>query len=155
MYSTIPDIVTCGGCGRAKQSHHLCPYCYSQLSRGFKSEAKQLAKHSSENTPQQASTSSTSFFNDPDRSPAESEWAKARGGAKPVQQGQVLTKWMRARLGYTKMDTAKVLLGQEERNPPRKPRRGMWQQENDNEKDQDNDNNDDDSTGLPPNLRFA
>ncbi|KAH8120357.1 hypothetical protein DFH11DRAFT_56328 [Phellopilus nigrolimitatus] len=35
------NIVNCPGCGSAKLAHHLCPSCYSQISRGYKREARE------------------------------------------------------------------------------------------------------------------
>ncbi|KAL5518912.1 hypothetical protein ACEPAH_595 [Sanghuangporus vaninii] len=34
------NIVNCPGCGSAKLAHHLCPNCYSQISRAHKREAR-------------------------------------------------------------------------------------------------------------------
>lgn len=46
-----PDIVNCPGCGSAKLAHHLCPNCYSQISRGFKREAREIEAAKKAGTP--------------------------------------------------------------------------------------------------------
>ncbi|OSX67610.1 hypothetical protein POSPLADRAFT_1129705 [Postia placenta MAD-698-R-SB12] len=35
------NLVHCPGCGSPKLAHHLCPSCYSDLNRTWKSKAKQ------------------------------------------------------------------------------------------------------------------
>ena len=108
------DIVTCHGCGRAKRAHHLCPYCYSEISRGFKTAARAQARPTISNSSKGAV--------DNERSLGDSRWAKERGGAIPRKIGQPLTKWMRARAGFTKSDP-KVRLGSERKVIPSKPGR--------------------------------
>ncbi|KLO20295.1 hypothetical protein SCHPADRAFT_796453, partial [Schizopora paradoxa] len=34
------NLVSCPACGSPKLAHHLCASCYSQISRGFKREAR-------------------------------------------------------------------------------------------------------------------
>ncbi|KAG8968074.1 hypothetical protein FRC03_008773 [Tulasnella sp. 419] len=36
------NIVNCPGCGGAKLAHHLCPACYSSMSRAWKAEQKEI-----------------------------------------------------------------------------------------------------------------
>lgn len=38
------DLVHCPGCGSPKLAHHLCPVCYSSLSRGWKAVSKQIGE---------------------------------------------------------------------------------------------------------------
>jgi len=35
------DITNCAGCGSVKLAHHICPNCYSQISRSFKDKKRQ------------------------------------------------------------------------------------------------------------------
>ncbi|CAD6575899.1 MAG: hypothetical protein CYPHOPRED_005821 [Cyphobasidiales sp. Tagirdzhanova-0007] len=99
------NIVTCHGCGRAKTAHHICSHCYSEISRGFKTAARQQSRPStSDSSPERPRMKVPSL--------GATRWAKERGGATPVQPGQVLTKWMRARAGFSKADP-KVTLGSE------------------------------------------
>ncbi|TDL28476.1 hypothetical protein BD410DRAFT_759744 [Rickenella mellea] len=41
------NIVHCPGCGAAKLAHHLCPHCYSEITRGFKKEAHDRSRSGS------------------------------------------------------------------------------------------------------------
>jgi ribosomal protein L32 len=40
LFNVPADLVHCPGCGSAKLAHHLCPHCYSSISRKWKSESK-------------------------------------------------------------------------------------------------------------------
>ncbi|KDQ63715.1 hypothetical protein JAAARDRAFT_53903 [Jaapia argillacea MUCL 33604] len=35
------NLVHCPGCGTPKLAHHLCAFCYSKLTRGWKKEARE------------------------------------------------------------------------------------------------------------------
>ncbi|KAF4622840.1 hypothetical protein D9613_001842 [Agrocybe pediades] len=35
------NITNCAGCGSVKLAHHICPNCYSQISRQFKDKKKE------------------------------------------------------------------------------------------------------------------
>lgn len=131
------NIITCPGCGRAKRAHHLCPYCYSEISRGFKTAARQV-KPVQEVGPRKGDSN----FELP-------AWVRERGGGKPMQPGELLTKWMRRRAGFGKEDPP-VRLGQEDKIESRGQRRQR----------QKNDGDDDElpssgGAGLPPNIQFA
>lgn len=149
----MADIVTCAGCGRAKASHNFCPHCYSSLTRGFKTEAKQAQR-----VARPSSSSSSTCFDPDSKSLADAKWAKQRGGAIPLQEGQSLTKWMRARLGFRKGDP-NVRLGSEDKVTPSKPRAARWNGKNTREHDDDKDDDDHHhhggSSDMPSNLRFA
>lgn len=129
------DIVTCPGCGRAKASHNFCSHCYSSITRGFKTEAKkQQAASARQAGPPSSSTPPS------EKSLADAAWARGRGGAISHQEGQPLTKWMKARLRYGR--AAGVEAGSKSKDARR----------------QDEDDHHDGPTGgdgMPTNLRFA
>ena len=140
------DIVTCPGCGRAKRTHHLCPHCYSELSRGFKTAARQEARQQQQQ--QVASTSklppSSGSSNTSPETHSVPHWARNRGGAVPLQPGETLTKWMRARAGLRKEDP-KAHLGQDGKSVDVRGSRSS----------RDKDDNDDQPPSLPPGMQFA
>jgi ribosomal protein L32 len=135
-----PDIVTCPGCGRAKASHNFCSHCYSAITRGFKTEAKKQQSASA----RQAGPSSSSTPSS-EKSLADAAWARGRGGALPHQEGQPLTKWMKARLGYGK-SVGGVELGQEA---------GVKSKDASRQDEDDHHDGPAGGDGMPTNLRFA
>jgi ribosomal protein L32 len=40
VLNNLADLVHCPGCGSAKLAHHLCPHCYSSISRAWKSKPR-------------------------------------------------------------------------------------------------------------------
>ena len=144
--ASVADITTCPGCGRAKRLHHICPACYSDITRGFKTQAKQAARAEA------ALASPGGSSSDRGESLADSEWAKRRGGAIPREEGDLLTKWMRARAGYRKQDPP-VRLGQED---PAKQRTGRQRPgKKERRDDEDDEGSDEGSNILPPGVQLA
>jgi len=153
------NVVTCPGCGRAKRAHHICPNCYSEISRSFKAAIKSQI---SSTAPQARPTATGPKKGDEPkegRSIADGLWARSRGGAQPLKPGELLTKWMRRRAGFGKEDPT-VRVGQDIKFVGRQERRRLEKQERQSVRSRKEDDEDDSSTpsggaSLPPNLTFA